>query len=189
MTITEKSKTPYKLNPEQRKKKSEQKRQLYNQNKLVYKKSKRKQYILHPENRKKKNERERQQYKKKKLLRDTKVQQEIEYRLDNSPLESFKITNSGINDELTKLITEWCQTELMDLYKTSIYDIVPGVNTARMNFQSPQPMRYFFSYHKQQKYNTDPGRYTFRKSTERRYVYGPTSVLESHGLHPKNFKV
>ena len=58
-----------------------------------------------------------------------------------------------------------------------------------MYFQSPQPMWFFFSYHKKGRVDTNPERFTFEETLERPYVYGPMTVLKSHGMHPKDFKV
>ena len=74
-----------------------------------------------------------------------KHQEQLQKRLDTVPLNLFIIkSNAHSNDELTKLALEWCQSELMDIYKSSIVPIVPSTNSARMNHQSPQAMRFFF---------------------------------------------
>ena len=140
-------------------------------------KSKQKPYKLTKEQRKRKSARRRQ-------LR-------AEKRSDSIPLESFKVEATGDgDDEISNLVKDFCvETFIPEIYKNSIYNIVPGTNPACMNFQSPQPMRFFFSYHAHQKLNPQPERYTFCKSTEQRYIYGPMAVLQSHGMHPDDFKV
>ena len=70
---------------------------------------------LNAEQRKQKSECQRQLRKEKRLVQDAKAKWEANDKFDNEPLESFKIASSGINDKLTKLVTKWCQKELMDI--------------------------------------------------------------------------
>ena len=79
---------------------------------------------LNAEHQKRKSERRRQLRKEKRMVRDAIAEQEADRRLDNAPLESFKIETS-IDDKLTKLITKWCQKEFMDYTRRPYTSLFP----------------------------------------------------------------